>query len=51
MRTGIHQRPELHRFNGRQHHLTPTWARLLLKYGVIILLTAACLWLAAESLF
>jgi hypothetical protein len=51
MRPDIHQRSELHRFNGRQHWLTPNWARPLLKYGAIIVLTAACLWLAKESLF
>jgi hypothetical protein len=51
MRPDAHQRPEMHRFNGRHHQLTPNWARPLLKYGAIIFLTAACLWLAIESLF
>ena len=51
MRPDVHQRPELHRFNGRQHQLTPHWARPLVKYGAFVILAACCLWLAKESLF
>jgi hypothetical protein len=51
MRPIYHSRSELHRFNGRQHKLTPNWARPLIKYGALVVLVAACLWLAIESLF
>jgi hypothetical protein len=51
MRPNTHQQSELHRFNGRQHKLLPNWARPLIKYGALIILTAGCIWLAIESLF
>ncbi|HEV7689936.1 MAG TPA: hypothetical protein VGO52_03910 [Hyphomonadaceae bacterium] len=46
-----HPPSELHRFNGRQHKLLPNWARPIIKYGALIVLTAGCIWLAIESLF
>jgi len=50
MRADNHQHSDLHRFNGRRHKLLPTWARPIIKYGALIILTAACIWLAIESL-